>query len=591
MILFVLQILCSLLFATGILFTVIDLRTRYDKSFRYFGLSLIFLSAIAGIDLWMSPAARGPVEQLYWQRVLHVMACGFMPFSFAYLSVLMRAHRPRLLRVVFFSSFLLAGTFFSGHMLGFKDGKLSGGALYYALFFPYVIMYVGLACHLIFFRFRKSMAAEKRIIRFHMIGFLILCFSGFLDMAGVAIPSAHLFPSFKIFGILAFGIMAALIFVERFLILLKERDSSFSKLESAYRDLEQVNALKQLGESTAIINHEIKNYMFMISGNAQILAEMETLSDKGKGIVHNIVSSVERLTDFSDDILRLSRTQILKEKHPINLSQLIKGTLDKHYPDLLGQFNLIGCERDHFIFGDWGKLEQVFVNLFNNAFEAGGSQVKVKITAGPSLLLVGVEDDGAGCDKEQLESLFRAFYTTKKNQGGTGLGMSITRTIVESHGGKISAYSRNLARKGDHGLKLIITFPIYSESMAEVSDRKHPVVLVKKGMDNLPDLIRVFQNVKVTPYIVPDAEALNEVDFPTDGFTVLASAKAMAENFTRLSHYPRLCLVSHHERNLYVLDYGRGNRPDIFSEEYVITRLAPKAAPRVRQRERQHLVV
>ena len=89
-------------------------------------------------------------------------------------------------------------------------------------------------------------------------------------------------------------------------VLLKERDATFLKLETAYRDLEQVNALKQLGESTAIINHEIKNYMFMISGNAQLLDELENLSPKGREIVKTIVSSVERLTVFSDDILKLN---------------------------------------------------------------------------------------------------------------------------------------------------------------------------------------------------------------------------------------------------------------------------------------------
>ena len=72
--------------------------------------------------------------------------------------------------------------------------------------------------------------------------------------------------------------------------------------------------------------------MFMISGNAQILDEMEHLSQKGKDIVHNIVSSVERLTVFSDDILKMSRTQVIREKHPVNLTELIKGTVDKHYP-------------------------------------------------------------------------------------------------------------------------------------------------------------------------------------------------------------------------------------------------------------------
>jgi len=85
MILFGLQILCSFLFATGLFFTLVDLRTRYDKSFRYFGFALIFLSMIAGIDLWVSPSLNSMEARLYWQRVLHVLACGFVSFSFSYL--------------------------------------------------------------------------------------------------------------------------------------------------------------------------------------------------------------------------------------------------------------------------------------------------------------------------------------------------------------------------------------------------------------------------------------------------------------------------------------------------------------------------
>ena len=107
-------------------------------------------------------------------------------------------------------------------------------------------------------------------------------------------------------------------------------------------------------------------------------------------------------------------------------------------------------------------------------------------------------------------------------------------------------------------------------------------------MDNLPDIIRVFQNVKVNPYIVQTAAELDDVDFPPEAVTVLVSAKTMASSFAVLSAYPRLCLVSHHEGNLYVLDHGRGNRPEVFSEEYVVSRLVRRAMPRrIRLRERQ----
>jgi hypothetical protein len=329
----------------------------------------------------------------------------------------------------------------------------------------------------------------------------------------------------------------------------------------------------------------------MIAGNAQILQEMEPLSSKGREIVKNIVTSVERLTAFSDDILKLSRTEVIREKHPINLSELVKSTMEKHYTEKRARFTLTGFERDRFMFGDWGKLEQVFVNIFNNSFEAGEDgavDLKLKLTATDTLLLLSIEDNGAGCDEEQFANLFKAFHTTKKKAGGTGLGMSITRTIVESHGGRISAYSKNLSKMGGHGLKLIITFPIYADKIAEEANRKHPIVVVREGMDNLPDLVRVFQNLRVTPSIVLSVGDLNEAEYAPEAFTVMVSAKTMAANFRKLSVYPQLCLVSHHDRNQYVLDHGRGSRPEVFSEEYVVTRMLRRQVPRARFRERQH---
>jgi signal transduction histidine kinase len=585
-----LRVICSLLFATGLLFALLDLRTRFDKSIRYFGLALIFLSLIAGIDLQVMPSLTAPADRLYWQRVLHIMACGFVPFSYSYLAGITGAQAGKAVRLFGFASLVFACLFFDSRMLALEDGSVVGGPLYFLLFFPYVLAYVGAAIYLIVSRFRKAAASERKILQFHIIGYSLLCVAGILDMAGVVNPAIHDFPSYKTLGILAFGITASLVFAERFTLILKDREQTYAKLESAYRDLEQVSVLKQLGESTAIINHEIKNYMFMIGGNAQLLGEIETLSRKGSHILNNIVTSVERLTEFSDDILALSRTQIQKERTPVNLSELVAGVAERLYPGRRDRFTFIGCEKDHFFHGDWGKLEQVFVNIFNNSFEAGAGapvDIRVRFHSDRGLLMVAVEDNGVGCDEAQLERLFQAFFTTKKASGGTGLGMSIARTIVESHGGRISAYSKNLERKGEHGLKLILTFPVYAQTLQEEDGRKHPIVLIKDSMENLADVIRVFRNVKVTPHVVQSAADLNPEDFPPETMTVLVNARAMAAGFPKLAAYGRLYLLSHHERNLYVLDHGKGNRPEAFSEEYVVTRLMRRGAARRRMRERE----
>ncbi len=586
-----LQVICSFLFAVGLLFILLDLRTHFDRSFRFFGVSLILLCAMTAIDIWQIPYAATLAQNVFWQRAYHGIACIFIPFSLWYLCILTNSPLLRTIPFLITVSSLLAAAFQSSLMIVAEGGKVVTTLGYYLAFLPYVVFYIFTAHYVILKRINKCAAPEKRILRFHLFGFAILILGGLADIGILMGMMKQILTSFTVLGVLAFGIMASLIFAERFLMILRERQTNFDKLETAYRDLEQVTALKQLGESTAIINHEIKNYMFMIAGNAQILQEVEALSHKGKEIVKNIVTSVERLTDFSDDILKLSRTEVLREKHPVNLAELIKGTIDKHYPSRRAAFTLTGLERDWFMHGDWGKLEQVFVNIFNNSFEAVGGDavnIRIRVSTTDTLILASVEDNGVGCDKEQLESLFKAFYTTKKANGGTGLGMSITRTIVESHGGRISAYSKNLAKKGEHGLKLIMTFPVYAQNLDEDATQKHPIVVVKDGMDNMPDLIRVFQNIRVNPSIVQSVEDLEGPEFNPDLVTVLVSARTMAEKFTRLAMFPQLCLVSHHARNVYVLDHGRGNRPEIFSEEYVLNRMLRKSGPRGRIKERQY---
>jgi signal transduction histidine kinase len=589
----ILQVICSFLFAVGLFFIVLELRTRFDRSFRFFGVSLLLLCTMTAIDIWLIPNASTLAQNLFWQRAYHGIACLFIPFSLWYLCILTNSPLLRFAPFLVVVSLLLAASFQTGWMIAAGTEKARTTLAYNLVFLPYVAFYIFAAPYVILNRINKCAAREKRILRFHLVGFAVLILGGILDILILMGLMSQVITSFTVLGVLTYGVMASLIFAERFLMILTERQSTFEKLESAYRDLEHVTALKQLGESTAIINHEIKNYMFMISGNAQLLQEMESLTQKGKDIVKNIVTTVERLTYFSDDILRLSRTHVLKEKHPVNISEVIKGTIEKHFSGKRRFFSLKNMERDHFLFGDWGKLEQVFVNAFNNSFEAskgGQGEIKVRISANHNVLVVSIEDDGHGCDKEQLDRLFQAFYTTKKTAGGTGLGMSISRTIVESHGGRISAYSKNLARSGEHGLKLIMTFPAYAQNLAEAAKRKYPIVLVKEGMNNLPQLIRVFQNLGISPFIIQDTQDLNEVDFPSDSMTVLVSAPAMASRFTRLSAYTRICLVSNHERNLYILDYGRGNRPEVFSEEYVLNRLLRNrdAGTRIRMRERQH---
>src|SRR5260370_1588451 len=103
------------------------------------------------------------------------------------------------------------------------------------------------------------------------------------------------------------------------------------------------------------------------------------------------------------------------------------------------------------------QLQQVFMNLILNGIDAmkgttGGGEITIKSEAGDAQLLISVSDTGVGLPPEQAEQIFRAFFTTKDH--GTGMGLPISRSIIESHGGRLWA-----AGASGHGATFQFTLP------------------------------------------------------------------------------------------------------------------------------------
>jgi hypothetical protein len=160
---------------------------------------------------------------------------------------------------------------------------------------------------------------------------------------------------------------------------------------------------------------------------------------------------------------------------------------------------------------------------------------------------------------------------------------------MESHGGRISVYSKNLTPGEETGLRFQLTFPNYDPDSVAETERKYPIIVVKESLPKLQDLIRVFQNVRITPYFVQDVPELLQQNFTPNGVMVLMNPALMAQEFSKLTQYSKICLVSEHRGALFILDHARGKRPQLFSEEFVLQYLIPRqpAALRGRQGERQ----
>ncbi len=586
----ILQFVCAALLAIGLFFIGVELRVRHDRSHLYFGGSLLLLSTIASLDVWILPTAP-PDWLLEWVRLKHVLAIAFVVLLNLYLMKLTGGNHPRYLRGLYGYSLALIVLFCTPALLTLQNNAVTSNWIFPILVGPYVAYAFGGVITWLIPKAKFAPPEEKKVLRLHLLGLGILIAGIVLDLLGDQIVTWSLLknlPPFSTLGILGFGICATGVFAERFFNLVSEKETIFRKLETAYTDMEKAGQLRHLGESTAMINHEIKNYMFMISGNAQLLQEFETLSPKGQSIVNNIISAVDRLTRFSRDILELSRNHLLSDAQSIGFTDLIRRTCQIHFANRK-EFLMLRLQPDVFIHGDPDKLEQMLVNLIQNAFEATKPgempDIRLSLRQIHHVVLLSIEDHGCGCNEENLLKLFKAFHTTKRGKGGNGLGMSLSKTIVESHGGKINGYSKNFGSEGEQGLILNLSFPAVLLPSEETKE-KAPFILIPEGMEDLEGLLRVFGNIYLSPYIVSGLEELYAGQIPLAGKTLLLSSRSKEIPQIKPHLWRQTVLVnSHHHQNYLTGEVVEG-RTELFTEDFLLRLMKgdkgvekPKAIP------------
>jgi C4-dicarboxylate-specific signal transduction histidine kinase len=229
-------------------------------------------------------------------------------------------------------------------------------------------------------------------------------------------------------------------------------------------EIAQMNRLAAAGERAASISPELKQPLAAIAANAN--AAMRWLSratpDMGeaRAALERIVGEAHRASDVIGGIRAMFKKAA--DKGPVDVNALIRDVLVLVGRDL--ETRSIAVETDlpaglPAVDGCQAQLQQVFLHVVTNAVEAMDSVAerarRLRVTSRPhdtDGVLITVEDSGNGIDPRDAKQIFEPFFTTK--QQGMGLGLSICRSIVESHGGRLSASPGAL-----HGLALRISLP------------------------------------------------------------------------------------------------------------------------------------
>lgn len=213
--------------------------------------------------------------------------------------------------------------------------------------------------------------------------------------------------------------------------------------------------LSSLGELAASIAHEINNPLAVITESAGWLrsrledGEMTRAELLGATelALTKIESAIDRAVRISRNFLRFARAPdaVVRDTHLGDLASEIRDLMAKTAGDAAIDIDLtLSSENQLTVRTDPFQLRQVLLNLVTNAIQAIGSRgrVEIAVTGSEGEATVAVCDDGPGIPEEHLERIFEPFFTTKEEGQGTGLGLAVSRGIVEKLGGRIEVANR-----------------------------------------------------------------------------------------------------------------------------------------------------
>jgi PAS domain S-box-containing protein len=220
------------------------------------------------------------------------------------------------------------------------------------------------------------------------------------------------------------------------------------RLRQAQADLAHINRVNTMGELTASLAHEIKQPISAAVTNAKTclrwLGRDEPDVGEARAAASRLVNDVTRAADIIGRISSLFKKDA-PQREPVDVNELVREMIvllrseANRYSISIHTELAEGLPK---VMADRVQLQQVFMNLMLNGIDAmkrtsGGGELAIKSEAGDGQLLISVSDTGTGLLPEQAEQIFRAFFTTKDN--GTGMGLPISRSIIESHGGRLWA--------------------------------------------------------------------------------------------------------------------------------------------------------
>jgi two-component system, NtrC family, sensor kinase len=235
---------------------------------------------------------------------------------------------------------------------------------------------------------------------------------------------------------------------------------------STLHQMEYSNKLASIGRLAAGVAHEINNPLAIINEKAGLIKDIFVYTDTCPQnsriieLIDSVLASVERCGKITKRLLGFARhiDSAIEKVEIGNIINEVLGFLHKEaeYRNIAININLADNLPE--FQSDRGKLQQIFLNIINNAFSAMtiGGKLDIKVwREGENNVIATISDNGCGMSDADLGKIFEPFFSTKTKTGGTGLGLSITYGLIQELGGKIYVTSRL-----GEGTTFAITLPL-----------------------------------------------------------------------------------------------------------------------------------
>jgi len=222
---------------------------------------------------------------------------------------------------------------------------------------------------------------------------------------------------------------------------------------AALHQAEYANKMASIGRMAASVAHEINNPLAIINEKAGFIKDLFTFTNQYKEDVRilqpidAILYAVKRAGKITTRLLTFVRN-LASSVEQVRLDEVIWEVLrflgkEAEYRNITIRTDFADALPE--LHSDRGKLEQIFVNIINNAYAAmnDGGHLDIEVRpAEKNAVVVSIADDGCGIPAEDIQRIFEPFFSTKTGQGGTGLGLSITYNLVQEIGGCIQVQSQ-----------------------------------------------------------------------------------------------------------------------------------------------------